>query len=703
MSRYIRYKYQKQQINYLNCNDLDKWIDTCQTRLTGFDSICNGSCNCTTYGNDESEVIYSYKKLNPNYSYDCLDGNRYYKLQKQVSYDGGLTYIDMDEYKTGDLYESNSPFCSAETVLMDWFESDNYCVGTDLYKREVKRVSFDGGNTWSDMGYTDENGVTTYEYRSSKIESNSCNCGAIGCDNYISFRWSGDTTEFTINGDVPNKYVYVTVTKEDCIDNGDGTYTYRSSMRDIGVGDVTSLRALFFSNDELIEVYELPKGNITNMNSMFNYCTSLTSLDLSGIDTSNVTNMSFMFDNCTSLTSLDLSGIDTSNVTNMNYMFNYCISLTSLDLSGIDTSNVTNMSSMFSSCRELTSLNVSGWDVQQVTSYSYMFSYGYKLEQLIIGETDEATYNWWCARLTDAGYKNCEDIIVSEGYCREHTTYEYSDWNLTIEEEAEYNLHPTKNITVKCKQTTINNDCTETVTETTEKVTSYSMIYSPDGWNYTTEDRVVTVTIPEETVTLSNGQSTLMPTLTGTFVQKAGPSNLMIVYGSYGKAGTDSSYGMSYEGGPISKQKYSDYGNYNGYKISEEIDSSLTSWGTFNSRCVCMNCTSSACIKSEYRCYTYGIIKLPDSSNLTSLKKLFYGVTVNENNYKQETKNAIESMNTSNVTDMTQTFYSLGGLSEIDLTRWDTSKVTTMEQMFAYNTVTSLDLSGWDTINVTNM
>lgn len=210
MSRYIRYKYQKQQINYLNCNDLDKWIDTCQTRLTGFDSICSGSCNCTTYGNDESEVIYSYKKLNPNYSYDCLDGNRYYKLQKQVSYDGGLTYVDMDEYKTGDLYESNSPFCSAETVLMDWFESDNYCVGTDLYKREVKRVSFDGGNTWSDMGYTDENGVTTYEYRSSKIESNSCNCGYrkykyIETDERITYYdlFSGDVVDMEI---VPSSY-----------------------------------------------------------------------------------------------------------------------------------------------------------------------------------------------------------------------------------------------------------------------------------------------------------------------------------------------------------------------------------------------------------------------------------------------------------------------------------------------------------------
>lgn len=56
MSRYIRYKYQKQQINFLNCDDLNKWIDTCQTRLLGFDSVCSSSCNCNEYGEYEPIV-----------------------------------------------------------------------------------------------------------------------------------------------------------------------------------------------------------------------------------------------------------------------------------------------------------------------------------------------------------------------------------------------------------------------------------------------------------------------------------------------------------------------------------------------------------------------------------------------------------------------------------------------------------------------
>ena len=403
MSRYIRYKYQKQQINYLNCNDLDKWIDTCQTRLTGFDSICNGSCNCTTYGNDESEVIYSYKKLNPNYSYDCLDGNRYYKLQKQVSYDGGLTYVDMDEYETGDLYESNSPFCSAETVLMDWFESDNYCVGTDLYKREVKRVSFDGGNTWSDMGYTDENGVTTYEYRSSKIESNSCDCGysepVIECDNTLSFEFTGSSVTYNLyQGSGARKYFTAT------------TSPYNVTMSDLGITDIK-------------DCY-ICDTNITNINStfqtentiqiMFTNCTKLNSINLSCLNTSNFTDMGSMFNGCESLTSLNVSNFNTSNVTDMGWMFSECKSLTSLNVSSFNTSKVTNMCSMFIGCKSLTSLNVSNFNTSNVTDMGQMFHSCSGLTSLVLSR-------WNTSNVTEMGmmFYNCKTL----------TSLDLSGWN----------------------------------------------------------------------------------------------------------------------------------------------------------------------------------------------------------------------------------------------------------------------------------
>ena len=84
------------------------------------------------------------------------------------------------------------------------------------------------------------------------------------------------------------------------------------------------------------------------MNSMFNYCKVLTSLDVSNFDTSNVTDMSWMFYDCIALTSIDVSNFDTSNVTDMSSMFSYCRSLTTIYVSNLwSINNVTVSKDMF--------------------------------------------------------------------------------------------------------------------------------------------------------------------------------------------------------------------------------------------------------------------------------------------------------------------------------------------------------------------
>ena len=57
---------------------------------------------------------------------------------------------------------------------------------------------------------------------------------------------------------------------------------------------------------------------------MFDECTDLESLDLSGWDTSNVTDMYMMFSNCSSLRTLHLSDWNTSKVKDMTKMFYQC-------------------------------------------------------------------------------------------------------------------------------------------------------------------------------------------------------------------------------------------------------------------------------------------------------------------------------------------------------------------------------------------
>ena len=148
-----------------------------------------------------------------------------------------------------------------------------------------------------------------------------------------------------------------------------------------------------------------PVDVLTSMCYMFDGCSALISLDLSGFDTSNVTRMNNMFGGCSVLTSLDLSSFDTSNVTKMNNMFWACEKLASLNLSGFNTSKVTNMNSMFSRCRKLTSLDLSDFDTSNVTRMSQMFTSSNRLKSL-----DLSNFNTSKVTNMSAMFSNCEGL-----------------------------------------------------------------------------------------------------------------------------------------------------------------------------------------------------------------------------------------------------------------------------------------------------
>ena len=167
---------------------------------------------------------------------------------------------------------------------------------------------------------------------------------------------------------------------------------YRQSIQSVRVaaGVKTSEYAyrLFdgLSSVTFMDLSGLDISSATSMQFMFQGCSSLASLDASGWDTSSVADMSSMFQGCSSLASLDLSGWDTSNVTDMSDMFFGCSSIASLDLSGWDTSSATNMHSMFVDCSSLASLDLSGWDTSSVKQMGYMFQGCSSLREISLGE-----------------------------------------------------------------------------------------------------------------------------------------------------------------------------------------------------------------------------------------------------------------------------------------------------------------------------
>ena len=180
--------------------------------------------------------------------------------------------------------------------------------------------------------------------------------------------------------------------------NMNNMFHYCSSLTSINLANfntnnVTDMSKMFSNCTSLnsLNLSNLFTNNVKFMRKTFGKCSSLTYLNLSNFNTINVIDMSHMFSYCSSLTSLNLSSFNTNNVNDMSYLFSNCSSLTSLNLSNFNTNNVNDMKSMFSSCSSLTTLNLSNFNTNNVKNMSYMFSFCSSLISLNLSNfnTDE--------------------------------------------------------------------------------------------------------------------------------------------------------------------------------------------------------------------------------------------------------------------------------------------------------------------------
>ena len=194
--------------------------------------------------------------------------------------------------------------------------------------------------------------------------------------------------------------------------------------------DLTRLFNYYTNVTQIQNTNYIDTSQVTSMVATFQYCSKLTSLDVTSWDTSNVVNMSGMFGSSVKLTSLNLSNFDTSkvtsmygmflgystfgnmalqtivgiedfvtsNVTDMRALFQNCSNLTSLDLSEWDTSKVTTMQNMFYGCSNLSSLDLSNWNTSKLTSTQSMFSRCSNLATIYVSDS------WNVLNVTNSNY-----------------------------------------------------------------------------------------------------------------------------------------------------------------------------------------------------------------------------------------------------------------------------------------------------------
>lgn len=107
---------------------------------------------------------------------------KFYKVVRQVSYDSGVTWVNIGETQKGDLYEYDSAECGAVTQYR-WVDVTGAytCEGTTKYQKTKKQVSTDGGTTWQDVSPAEYGKGDVIEYY-----SEDCGGGEYS-DQYLTF------------------------------------------------------------------------------------------------------------------------------------------------------------------------------------------------------------------------------------------------------------------------------------------------------------------------------------------------------------------------------------------------------------------------------------------------------------------------------------------------------------------------------------
>ena len=394
---------------------------------------------------------------------------------------------------------------------------------------------------------------------------------------------------------------------------------------------VTNMEGLFYGCSALtsVDVSGLKTDNVTDMSCMFYGCSALTSVDVSGLKTDNVTDMSCMFYGCSALTSLDVSGFNTANVTKIGGMFSDCSGLTSLNLSGLNTDNVTNMSWMFSGCKNLTNLDLSSFNTEKVTNMQGMFYLCENLTSLDL------------SRFKTENVTDMEDMFY---LCGSLTSLDLGGFKT-------YNVTNMKGMFFDCRNLTslgVSGFKTDNVTNMKEMFGQCNSLVNLDVSGFNTEK-------------VTNMQDLFYSCENLTSLDVSGFK-------------TDNVTNMAGIFGGCKKVERLDVSGFNTGKVKD-----MSEMFVFCSSLTTLDVSG---------------FKTDSVMNMGSMFYACSGLTTLD----------VSGFNTSNVTNMSCMFESCSSLTTLDLNGFKTDEVTNMYEMFyGCSGLTTLDLSSFNTANVTNM
>lgn len=203
--------------------------------------------------------------------------------------------------------------------------------------------------------------------------------------------------------------------------------------------NITNMSYLFYQSYKLttiIGINELNTSKVTDMSYMFNYDNCLTSINIDNWDLSNVTTLANMFSNCTQLEEIVLKNVvDFKKSVNISGLFRECKKLQHIDVGKWNTTKVTNMSYLFYNCEELEEVDVSSWSIENVTTLLYLFSGCKKLKELNTSKWDSQKVTnmqhafSYCTSLMslDLSSLSCPNLITLNNVFRGCSNLQYID------------------------------------------------------------------------------------------------------------------------------------------------------------------------------------------------------------------------------------------------------------------------------------
>lgn len=640
-----------------------------------------------------------------------------------------LTVLDLGSFNIAKVENMNSMFSNAsnlktiyvgtgwattlETAGAEMFSGCTNLVGGSSTTYDATNVGFDyaridGGPSSETPGYftdvanngkevymvlTDSNSKLTFYYDANKASRSGTVVDLIGTSGY---GWSSFKDYITSVEFDPSfaDYHGLTSTKEwfmSC--NNLASVTGIVNLKTENVTDMTSMFQ-YCSALSSLDLSSLNTSNVTKMAHMFYDCQNLVSLNISGFNTAKVTGMDAMFYNCNKLESLNLSSFVTENVTNMQEMFWTCSSLTDIDVTGFETGSVTSMTQMFFGCSGLTTLDLSSFNTVNAVEMTGMFQDCSNLVTIYVGD------NWSYEQAATGGnlmFDGCTSIVGGSG--TEYSSANY-DWRYAHVDGGTVNPGYLTDVKYKGKTdeayAVLSSD-SKTLTFYYDKDKEFRTgvvdIDTGSGLGWESYSSTITSVVFDDS--FANYTS-----LTSTASWFMGCTNLTSITG-IANLKTDNvtnMYAMFYNCSSLTS-----------LDVSGFVTDNVTNMEKMFSACD----------------FTTLDISNFKTDKVTNMKEMFREcrslatLTLDKNNFKTDnvtnmwlmfkdceslTSLDVSGFNTANVTDMTLMFHGCKELTTLDVSGFNTAKVTTMEGMFnGCEGLTTLDLSSFNTTLVTNM